>query len=387
MIFTGLIFAALGLCANASPSGFFPKRIVPGLVFDRFFTIWLENTDFSGAQADPNFSALIKQGIQLTNYFAVTHPSEPNYIASVGGEYFGMQNDNLNRVPGNISTIVDLLEARGISWAEYQEDMPSSGFQGFQFLNPSGANDYVRKHNPLIVYDSVANSTARSSLIKNFTLFDRDLETRNLPQWAFITPNMTNDGHDTNITFAGKWSRGFLEPLLKNPNFNSPRTLILLTFDETGTDNAQNRVNSVLLGNAVPKRLVGTQDTWFYNHYSELATVEANWHLDTLGRFDVGANVFSFVAERTGDKMRTLTNPPLAQTFLNGSYPGVFNTVPGKLAPLPIPNTRLVVNGRFVHPEVVRVWGSPVLQACTTYTDSLEIPSIANPPVLPKFCH
>ena len=96
---------------------------------------------------EANFQFITKQGIQLTNYFAVTHPSEPNYIASVGGEYFGMQNDNLNRVPQNVSTLVDLLEDKGISWAEYQQDMPSSGFQGFQFLNPNtGANDYVRKH-------------------------------------------------------------------------------------------------------------------------------------------------------------------------------------------------------------------------------------------------
>ena len=76
----------------------------------------------------------------------MTHPSEPNYISTVSGEYFGMQNDDLNRVPGNVSTIVDLLEEKGISWAEYQEDMPSSGFQGFQFLNAQGKSDYVRKH-------------------------------------------------------------------------------------------------------------------------------------------------------------------------------------------------------------------------------------------------
>jgi acid phosphatase len=82
----------------------------------------------------------------LTKNFAVTHPSEPNYISVTGGEYFGMQNDALNRIPANVSTIVDLLEDKEISWAAYQEDMPESGFQGFQFLNAQGQNDYVRKH-------------------------------------------------------------------------------------------------------------------------------------------------------------------------------------------------------------------------------------------------
>ena len=57
-----------------------------------------------------------------------------------------MDNDILNKIPANVSTVVDLLESKGISWAEYQEGMPSSGFTGFDFRNPNGANNYVRKH-------------------------------------------------------------------------------------------------------------------------------------------------------------------------------------------------------------------------------------------------
>jgi len=93
-----------------------------------------------------NFKALTKQGLHLTNYFAVTHPSQPNYVASVGGEYFGMDNDDLSRLPPNISSIVDLLEDKGISWAEYQENMPTTGYQGNSFRNATGATNYVRKH-------------------------------------------------------------------------------------------------------------------------------------------------------------------------------------------------------------------------------------------------
>ncbi|KAF9555499.1 acid phosphatase [Agrocybe pediades] len=388
MFSAALTLAALALTATAGPA-FHSKdpkhKIVPGLVFDRFISIWLENTDFAGAANDPNFAALTKQGIQLTNYFAVTHPSEPNYVASVGGEYFGMQNDNLNRIPANVSTVVDLLEEKGISWGEYQEGMPETGFQGFQFLAPSGANDYVRKHNPLIIFDSVENSTTRSANIKNFTLFEKDLAENNLPQWIFITPNMTDDGHDTNVTFASSWVHGFLTPLLKNPHFNAEKTLIVLTFDENGTDDEANSIDTVLLGSAVPQHLVGTQDTWFYTHYSGLATVEANWGLHTLGRYDVGANVFSFVAERTGDTLRTLREPPLSETFLNASYPGIFNTaLPSSV--MPPPNTRLEVNKRKVLPKVKEIWGAERFQRCSPYTGALEVPSLLNPPVVPKGC-
>lgn len=137
---------------------------------------------------------------------------------------------------------------------------------------------------------------------------------------------------------------------------------------------------ALLLGNAIPDHLVGTTDDNFYDHFSEIATIEANWGLSTLGRRDVGANVFSFVAEQTGDVVRELKQAPL----LNESYPGVFNL--NYTAALPIPNTSLVVNGRRVLDSIVQTWGSSELQKCTVYDGSLEVPSARSPPVLPAGC-
>ena len=72
---------------------------------------------------------------------------EPNYVGAIGGEYFGMNNDAFNAVPSNVSTVIDLLEDKGISWSEYQEDLPYSGFEGFAWVNQkSGKQAYVRKH-------------------------------------------------------------------------------------------------------------------------------------------------------------------------------------------------------------------------------------------------
>ncbi|KAG6839195.1 hypothetical protein C0991_004975 [Blastosporella zonata] len=123
------------------------SKVVKGKVFSRLITIWLENVDFTPADQNVDLRFLAKQGLTLTNYFAVTHPSEPNYGASVGGDYFGINNDDLLNLPSNISTIADLLDDKAISWGEYQEDMPSTGFTGFEFLNQkTGADDYVRKH-------------------------------------------------------------------------------------------------------------------------------------------------------------------------------------------------------------------------------------------------
>jgi len=121
----------------------------------------------------------------------VTHPSQPNYAASVAGDYFGMDEDYFVTFPANISTVVDLLDTRAISWGEYQEHLPYAGFAGWNFSNQeTEKDDYVRKHNPLIMFESVALNETRALQIKNFTSFYQDLADKKLPQWSFVTPNM-----------------------------------------------------------------------------------------------------------------------------------------------------------------------------------------------------
>ena len=187
---------------------------------------------------------------------------------------------------------------------------------------------------------------------------------------------MTSDGHDTSVTVAGEWLKAFLTPLLDDPHFMQ-NTLVLLTFDENETYTIQNRVFSVLLGDSIPEHLIGSRDSNFYDHYSEISTVEANWGLHTLGRWDVGANVFQEVANTTGDHLRKWrATPPLGDRFFNSSYPGIFNSE--TYAPQPVPNSHASVNGRTVLPSIQAQWMSQ--QSETYYDGQLEIPDGANPP-------
>ena len=189
---------------------------------------------------------------------------------------------------------------------------------------------------------------------------------------------MTSDGHDTSVTVAGTWMRNFLEPLLTNDYFMD-RTLILVTFDETHTYTLTNKVFSFLLGGAV-KGLEGTSDSRYYNHYSEISTVEANWDLHTLGRWDVGANVFNVVAEKTNDIYRpndavTSVN---ATIFQNSSFAGPFNTV-FETAPYPAPNLNIKSpkTARTVLPAIKKVWAHA---NSTYYNDGVVIPDGQHPP-------
>jgi len=370
-------FAAIAFSAAALASPAAPNK-VKGKAFDRFVIVWLENTDYDKSAGDPNLKWLAKKGLTLSNHFATTHPSQPNYCAAIGGDNFGMNHDDFVNFPKNISTVIDLLEDKSVSWGEYQEDMPKVGFKG-DYPNPdTGADMYVRKHNPAVSYLANTKDEARMKHVKPLTDFYKDLKANALPQWMFVTPNMTSDGHDTSVTVAGTWTRKFLEPLLDDKNFMQ-NTLVLVTWDESHTYTGQNRIMGILLGDALPKKYIGKKDNNFYNHYSEIATVEANWDLHTLGRFDVGANVFSPVAEKTGDKIRKWTakegRPGLNHMYFNVSYAGMENE--DTEAEFPAPNIKAKHAGRTVLPAIVEKWKG---HTNTYYSTDLETYDGLHPP-------
>ncbi|KAG1758028.1 phosphoesterase family-domain-containing protein [Suillus lakei] len=331
---------------------------VPGKVFDRFIQIWLENTDFSLAASQTVFQTLAAQGITLTGYYGVTHPSEPNYLAAVGGDFFGLATDNLEAIPTNMSTVVDLLDQKNISWATYQENMPTDGYGAYNFTNSDNYTYYVRKHNPLVIYDSVANISTRAARIRNFNDFAVDVGNNSLSQWIFVTPNLRDDAHDTSVAYAASWVSYWLLPLLNDPNFNTNKTLIMITFDENETYTIGNNVYTLLLGGVIPQAMMNTTDTTFYTHYSTISTVENNWDLGNLGRQDTNktvANVFNFVASNTSYKNNNLTasSASLPQLNITGTIPGPLN--PDYYVPYLAPNTAGTGGGSgvtFVAPNV-----------------------------------
>jgi acid phosphatase len=173
---------------------------------------------------------------------------------------------------------------------------------------------------------------------------------------------MTNDGHDTNVTFSSLWARTFLNPLLNNSYFMDG-TLVLLTFDESETYTLKNNIFAVLLGGAIPANLRGTTDGTFYNHYSTISTVSANWGLPSLGRWDCNANVFALVANKTG---YANANVNVTNLYYNQSYPGPLSDTAYK-ASWPVPDINATcANGKGVLPAVKKAWAG--LNSTYNYT-------------------
>jgi hypothetical protein len=265
--------------------------------FDRVFIMNFENQPEWLVSGNAAFAHWAAKGVMLSNYYAATHPSQPNYwsqsappfampdvsphtlpsIATVAGDYFGINSDdNFNL---NHTTLADLLEAKGLTWRSYQEDYPGG-------CNPAKTiGKYWRKHNPFISFDSIRTNPTRCSYIVNSAQFDADLKSNKLPTLSYYTPNIDNDGHDTGLAFAGKYLDSWLTPRFSLfPN----NTLIVLTWDE---DNylSFNHIYTALLGSMVT---TNTTDNSKYDHFSLLRTIEDNFQLGNLGRRDAKAVPF-----------------------------------------------------------------------------------------------
>lgn len=243
-----------------------------GKYFDRAIFVIFENTNYSDALKQPFLGQLARQGALLTNFMALTHPSQGNYIALTSGSLSGVTNDN--SVDLDVRNIVDLLEAKGISWKAYAEDYPGNCFTG------KSKGDYVRKHVPFLSYLNITRNSTRCAKIVNATEFDRDSAAGLLPNYVFFIPNIKNDGHDTGVAFADKWYKKRFTPFINDPKFME-NTVLISTFDESGVS-LQNKIYTSLYGPAVKPGPVSAALTI----YSLLDLVETNWNLGNLGLND-----------------------------------------------------------------------------------------------------
>jgi phosphoesterase family protein len=246
-----------------------------GKYFDRAIFVVFENTNYAQALKQPFFGKLAKQGALFSNFMAITHPSQGNYIALTSGSLNGVHGDDI--VDLDVKNIVDLLEARGITWRVYAENYPGNCFTG------KSSQDYERKHNPFISYVNIQRDPQRCANIVNASQFDKDASNGNLPEYVFYVPNIKNDGHDTSVTYADNWySANFLR-YISDPGFLE-NTVLVTTFDESGTS-SRNQIYTSVVGTGVNPGVYSQG----LNLFSLLKMVEDNWNLGDLGKQDATA--------------------------------------------------------------------------------------------------
>jgi phospholipase C len=258
------------------------------------------------------------------HYYGVTHPSLPNYLSIISGYFQGiwddcmagsavtcnpeafrtsLSNTQYTSASGhphmfNGQTLVDQLAAHHLTWKAYMQSLPSAGFTG------GSDGNYVQKHDPFMYFSSIRNSPARMQDIVPFTAFARDMQSRTVPNFVWISPDVCNDMHGGStcnsnnglIAQGDNFVRAAVQQIMHSTAWKEG-SAIVITWDENessnvGCCNSPTGAGGVMLGGGYVPLIVITSmssrhivlTTGSYNHYSLLATFEFMWNLGCLAQ-------------------------------------------------------------------------------------------------------
>jgi len=233
---------------------------------DHVVIVMLENKRYDAVIGHPNapwVSSLAAHSANMVNFYAETHPSQPNYLALFSGSTQGVTDNNCPHDLGARPNLARQLLDAGHTFAGYSEDLPSVGWRG------CAHRGYVRRHNPWVNFSNVPASANRS-----LTAFPKDY--RALPDVSFVIPNLCHDMHDCPKVEADAWLKKRFAPYVAWAS--SHHSLFVLTFDEDNrTDH--NHIATIVAGAGVkpgsyPGRL---------NHYDLLHTLQRMYGLPLTG--------------------------------------------------------------------------------------------------------
>jgi acid phosphatase len=252
--------------------------------FSHIAIIIFENKEFGtviGNANMPYFNILANSYTLLTQHYATTHPSLPNYLSLIGGDTFDIDSDCADCFI-NAPSLPDQIEQSGRTWRTYQDDMPEPCFIG-------STGRYTQRHNPFIYFDDIRlDKTRCARSIVPLTQLDEDILTGSLPNLIFITPDVCYSAHDCGLDKADTFLKQQMDKLVPAFDLSKEPYLIILTWDEGQGDHsccglpesAGGRVATILVS---PQVKNGFQDATPYSHYSILKTIEEAWGLPYLG--------------------------------------------------------------------------------------------------------
>lgn len=253
---------------------------LPASAASHVVVIVMENEEASGvigSSAAPFVNGLAHRYALAGNYYAVAHPSLPNYLALTGGSTFKISSD-CTACAVSAPNLVDQLAAAHRSWRAYMEDLPRA------CDTTAGSGGYAKKHDPFLYYRDVVGHPERCSRVVPYARLGTDLRRGRLPSLAWITPNLCDDGHDCPLRQADAYLAAIVPALLRELG---PHGILFLTWDE-GTSNrgccagqaVGGQVATIVAGPDVRR---GARSTTAYDHYSLLRTVEDALGLPHLG--------------------------------------------------------------------------------------------------------
>jgi acid phosphatase len=224
-----------------------------------------ENHGYSqviGSSQAPYINTLASQGALFTNSYALTHPSQPNYLALFSGSYQGITDDSCPHTFSTQTLESELITA-GKTFTGYSEGLPSTGSA------TCASGEYVRKHAPWTDF-----SKDKSTDNKPFTSFPTNFAS--LPTVSWVIPNLLNDMHDGTIQQGDSWLQTHLLAYANWAAANN--SLLIVQWDEDDGSTA-NHIVTIFVGSMVKPGKYSEK----INHYNILRTVEDMYALPHLG--------------------------------------------------------------------------------------------------------
>ncbi len=226
-----------------------------------------ENHAYSDVIGNPQaryINTLARSGALFTRSYAVSHPSEPNYLALFSGSTHGVTSDQCPTSLHAPNLAADLIGA-GFSFAGYSEGLPAAGSQ------VCGQGGYARKHVPWTDFTGLPRAVNLP-----FTRFAAG-GFGALPTVSFVIPDLCHDMHDCSVSAGDTWLRVHLAGYARWAQTND--SLLMVTFDEDDGGNS-NHIATIVTGQQVrPGRYREPID-----HYNVLRTIEQAYGLPFRGQ-------------------------------------------------------------------------------------------------------
>jgi phospholipase C len=229
----------------------------------------------------PYINSLAQKYVLATNWWGVSHPSEPNYLAMVSGSIWDNPADLTPQdmtYPG--PTLVDQLAAKSIAWKAYMEDMPKA----CDLTDRYSPGDYDVNHNPFVYFNTIRTDPSQCNRDVPFTQFAADLADGTAPPFMYVVPNLKNDMHNGSYATADNWLNTQLSLVFASAWYAQGGTVVL-TWDE-GESGGDQVATIIISAYAAGK---GNYSA-FGNHYGLLCGLEAIYGLSFLGKAASSAN-------------------------------------------------------------------------------------------------
>jgi len=219
-------------------------------------------SDIIGDKSAPFINSLAAGGALMAQSFAVTHPSEPNYLAIFAGDTFGLGSNACPLNFGNAPNLASELIAAGYTFGGYAEGLPAAG------SSVCSAGKYARKHAPWLNFTNVPASVSLP-----MSAFTGD---GTLPTVSVVVPDLNNDMHDGSVAAGDSWLETHLSGYANWAKANNG--LLIVTWDEDD-ESGNNQVPTIFYGAGIRP---GTYEQQI-SHYNVLSTIEQIYGLPKTG--------------------------------------------------------------------------------------------------------